>query len=139
MAETQRVSSSLLSPPLRLRSARRSRLPHPPPRYNAPQRLPEHDTESLEPPVQLAVPPEPQRHEPVQAFAREERQVSPRTRAERLLMTALLLGLGLTALILLTNPALSRSDLLLGVTVLVAGMALLALMELCRRTCPPRR
>ena len=54
-------------------------------------------------------------------------------------MTVLLLGLGLTAVILVTNPAFTRSDFLLGSTVLAAGVALLVLMELCRRTCPPRR
>ena len=54
-------------------------------------------------------------------------------------MAVLLLGLGLTAIVLVTNPALTRSDFLLGGTVLGAGSALLGLMELCRRTCPPHR
>jgi hypothetical protein len=42
-------------------------------------------------------------------------------------------GLALNALVLLRNTALSRADVLLGATVLLAGVALLALMEVYRR------
>jgi hypothetical protein len=151
MAETQRVSSPLLSDPSRLRTARRPRLPHPPPRYKASPLIPVDATESLGPRVQhealLATSP---REEAAQALPVEEPHVErdrrdtaprfpPRTRAERILMVVLLLGLGLTAIVLATNPALTRSDFLLGGTVLIAGSALLGLMEICRRTCPPRR
>jgi hypothetical protein len=51
----------------------------------------------------------------------------------------LLVGLALNAAILLLNPRLTRSDVLLGGTVLLAGIALLALMEFCRRTGSSRR
>ena len=151
MGETQRASFPLLTPPARLRSARRPRLPHPPPRYSAPVRIPLDNAESAKPPVHLETPPSPRGcEEPAQLPPAEEPrveaarrsaepQVSPRTRAERKLMIVLLLGLGLTAVVLMVNPALTRSDFALGVTVLLAGFALLALMELCRRTCPPRR
>jgi hypothetical protein len=57
----------------------------------------------------------------------------PRTRAERAVLAVLVLGLALNALVLLRNAALSRSDLLLGATVLLAGVSLLVLMEVYRR------
>ncbi len=44
------------------------------------------------------------------------------------------LGLVLTALVLLRNAALARADVLLGATVLLAGLILLGLMEYYRRT-----
>ena len=149
MAETRRVASSLLSPG-RPRVACRPRLPHPPPRFEAPPRLPHHDTEILGPPVHREIPAPPQHEELAPLLPAEEPRVGrargstaphfpPRTRTEQMLMTVLLLGLGLTALILVTNRALTRSDFLLGSTVLAAGVALLVLMEICRRTCPPRR
>jgi hypothetical protein len=46
----------------------------------------------------------------------------------------LLLGLALNALALLRGAKLSPSDLLLGGTVLLAGVTLLVLMEAYRRT-----
>ena len=125
--------------------------PHPPPRYSAQVRIPLDNAGSAKPAVHLETPPTShRREEPAQippaeepraatARPRAEPQVSPRTRTERNLMAALLLGLGLIAVALVMSPALTRSDRALGVTVLLAGVALLALMELCRRTCPPRR
>jgi fatty acid desaturase len=57
----------------------------------------------------------------------------PRTGTERLVLAVLLLGLALNALVLLRHAALSRADVLLGATVLLAGVALLVLMEVYRR------
>jgi hypothetical protein len=48
----------------------------------------------------------------------------------------LLCGLGLDVIALAAGSRLSRSDLLLGATVLVAGIVLLILIELCRRGAP---
>jgi len=48
-------------------------------------------------------------------------------------MAALLIGLAMNAGALLTNAAPSRSDLLLGGPVFLVGIALLVLMEICRR------
>jgi hypothetical protein len=64
---------------------------------------------------------------------------SPRTPAEWALLTVLLFGLGLNAAVLLLNVALTRADVLLGATVLLAGLVLLALMEICRRGGPADR
>jgi fatty acid desaturase len=58
----------------------------------------------------------------------------PRTGAERLVLAVLVLGLALNALVLLRHAALSRSDVLLGATVLLAGITLLVMMEVYRRT-----
>jgi hypothetical protein len=55
------------------------------------------------------------------------------------LLTVLLFGLGLNATVLLLNVALTRADVLLGATVLLAGVVLLALMEICRRGAPADR
>jgi hypothetical protein len=60
--------------------------------------------------------------------------VPPRTGPERLVLAVLLLGLALNALVLLRHAALSRADVMLGATVLLAGVALLVLMEVYRRT-----
>jgi len=49
-------------------------------------------------------------------------------------LAVLLLGLALNALVLLRHAALSRADVMLGATVLLAGVALLVLMEVYRRT-----
>jgi hypothetical protein len=65
------------------------------------------------------------------------RQVPPRSPAEWVILAVLLLGLGLNVVALLTGSRLSRSDLLLGATVLFAGLVLLILIELCRRSAPP--
>jgi hypothetical protein len=65
------------------------------------------------------------------------RQLPPRSPAERVILAVLLGGLGLNVAALLTGSRLSRSDLLLGATVLFAGLVLLILIELCRRSAPP--
>lgn len=49
------------------------------------------------------------------------------------MLAVLVLGLALNALALLRHAALSRADVLLGATVLLAGLTLLVLMEVCRR------
>lgn len=151
MAEIQRVSSPLLSPPSRPRSARRPRLPHPPSRHHGPLQIPLEKTESLWTPVHQEVPIRSSNPaEAVQVLSADEApvrgersdirfRVPPRTHAERVLTAVLLLGLGLIAVVLVINPALTRSDFLLGITVLCAGIALLTLMEVCRRTGPSRR
>ena len=54
-------------------------------------------------------------------------------------MTVLVLGLGLNAAVLLFDPALTRADVLLGSTVLLAGVALLTFLEICRRGGPASR
>ncbi|HET9209294.1 MAG TPA: hypothetical protein VFR03_02785 [Thermoanaerobaculia bacterium] len=59
--------------------------------------------------------------------------VPPRTGTERLVLAVLVLGLALNALVLIRHAALSRADVLLGTTVLLAGSALLVLMEVYRR------
>jgi len=48
-------------------------------------------------------------------------------------LAVLVLGLALNALALLRHAALSRADLLLGATVLLAGVTLLMVMEVYRR------
>jgi len=53
------------------------------------------------------------------------------------ILGVLLCGLGLNVVALLAGSRLSRSDLLLGATVLFAGLVLLILIELCRRSAPP--
>jgi hypothetical protein len=60
----------------------------------------------------------------------------PRSRTERTALGILLLGLTLNVLALLRAARLSPSDLLLGGTVLLAGVTLLVLMETYRRTGP---
>ncbi|HKI05177.1 MAG TPA: hypothetical protein VKK31_24570 [Thermoanaerobaculia bacterium] len=75
--------------------------------------------------------PAPKRSRPVRLPSRKP--------AEWALLTVLLLGLGLNAAVLLLNPALTRADVLLGATVLLAGVVLLALMEICRRGGPVSR
>ena len=54
------------------------------------------------------------------------------------MLAVLLFGLGLNLVALLTDSRLTDSDLLLGVSVLFAGIVLLGLMELCRRSGAPR-
>ena len=65
------------------------------------------------------------------------RQLPPRSPAEWVILAVLLFGLGLNVVALLAGSRLSRSDLLLGATVLFAGLVLLLLIELCRRSAPP--
>ena len=71
------------------------------------------------------------------AASSPRRELPPRSPAERVILAVLLCGLGLNLIALLTGSRLSRSDLLLGATVLFAGLVLLILIELCRRGSPP--
>jgi hypothetical protein len=135
MAETRRVSSAPSHP----RRAARPRLPHPPRvqpprlRVDETQDLRQGWREEVEPPSPRE--PEP---EPTPAAAGPPRFAAPRpprrARAEPAVLAVLLLGLALNALVLLRHAALSRADVLLGTTVLLAGLALLVLMEIYRRT-----
>lgn len=121
MAEPQRAS--LISAP--------HPAPKPRPRYAAPLQLPMDDTQDLRPPAREA---EPQRAVEEKPAAVRERPSPPaRTRTEWGLLTVLVLGLGLNAAVLLLDPALTRADVQLGGTVLLAGVVLLALLEICRR------
>jgi hypothetical protein len=132
MAETQRVASS----PVSSRPAPKPRPRHPV-RYNPPLRLPLDETQNLRPPGVAAVePPRPAASESPAPKPRRE-SPPPRSLAERLVLAVLLFGLGLNLTALLTDSRLTRSDLLLGGTVLLAGVVLLGLMELCRRTGVP--
>jgi fatty acid desaturase len=110
-------------------------LPHPP-RHSPPPRLPVEETVDLRPPVREEEPAPPvqaRRAEPPQPIL-EPGRPTPRSRADRAVLAVLWLGLVLTALVLLRNAALARADVLLGATVLLAGFALLGLMEYYRRT-----
>jgi hypothetical protein len=114
-------------------------------RYNPPLRLPLDETENLRPPGAAAVetprPAAAERSAPNAPNApkktRRRESPPPRSPAERLVLAVLLFGLGLNLAALLTDSRLTRSDLLLGGTVLLAGVVLLGLMELCRRTGAP--
>jgi hypothetical protein len=58
----------------------------------------------------------------------------PLSRTEKTLRGVLLLGMASTAAVLLTTgPALPNADILLGSTILFAGISLLVVIELCRR------
>ena len=57
----------------------------------------------------------------------------PRTGTELLVLAVLVLGLALNALVLLRHAALSRADVLLGATVLLAGVTLLVVVGVYRR------
>jgi hypothetical protein len=129
MAETQRVAS----PPVSSRPAPKPRPRHPV-RYNPPLCLPQDETQSLRPAV--VEPLRPADSEPPAPKPRRE-SPPPRSTAERLVLSMLLFGLGLNLTALLTDSRLTRSDLLLGGTVLLAGVVLLGLMELCRRSGAP--
>jgi len=147
MAETRRVSSASSAPPstARPRSGPRPRLPHPP-RYNASPWVPVDETRDPQPPAagpalsRRVVPVHESTTEPGFRAARPRparRAVPPpRSRTERIALGVLLLGLALNALALLRAAKLSPSDLLLGGTVLLAGVTLLVLMETYRRTGP---
>ncbi|HEX4496067.1 MAG TPA: hypothetical protein VIE43_10410 [Thermoanaerobaculia bacterium] len=138
MAETRRVSSA--SPTVRRASAR-PRLPHPPRLAPSPRRLVD-DTDDLRPPgprEDVEILPQPPREPaPPPAVVELPRIVAARpprrTRTERMVLAMLVLGLVLNAIVLLRHAALSRADVLLGATVLCAGLALLVLMEVYRRT-----
>ena len=131
MAETQRVSRPPV-PPLRHRPAPKPR-PHHPASYAAPLWLPLDETQDLRPSAPAVEP------EAVQEKPQERRAPSPRTPAEQALLTVLILGLALNAVLLLIDSTLTRADILLGSTVLLSGVVLLTLLEICRRGGPARR
>jgi len=135
MAETIRVSSASTTS-ARRRSGPRPRLPHP--RHDTP--CDETAREPLGPVAGVPLTPPPREEieillptEP-HALPRPSRRAVPRTRTERAVLTVLLPGLVLNALALRPGAGLSRSDVLLGGTVLLAGVTLLVLMEVYRRT-----
>jgi hypothetical protein len=130
MAETKRISSA----PTHSRRASRPRLPHPP-RVVPPPRRTLDETQNLRPP-EPAEAIETPRPEPVDALPSGPADVAPprRTSADGGVLAVLVLGLALNALVLLRYAALTRADILLGTTVLLAGLALLVLMEVYRRT-----
>lgn len=138
MAETRRVSSAPPSP-ARRRLGARPVLPHPP-RHNSPSRVSSEGTLELRSPERAEEPTPPVPARPVEAppkpVLRSHRPapMPPRTGAERLVLAVLLLGLTLNAIVLLRHAELSHADLLLGATVLLAGVTLLVLMEVYRRT-----
>ena len=145
MAETQRASRPP-APLFRHGPAPKPHLRHPT-SYAAPLRLPLDETQDLRPP-EPAVPGPAAEAEAVRETPQErpvakrrERRAppSPRTSAEQALMTVLMLGLGLTAAVLLLDSTLTRADVLLGSTVLLAGAVLLTFLEICRRGGPARR
>jgi hypothetical protein len=139
MAETQRVASS----PASARPALKPRPKHPP-RHNPPLRPGLDETHDLRPP---SAPPRPAKPtvaatttpaaEALPAAPSPRRQLPPRSPAEWVILAVLAFGLGLNVVALLTASRLSRSDLLLGATVLFAGVVLLILIEVCRRSAPP--
>jgi hypothetical protein len=142
MAETQRVASS----PAPSRPAPKPRPRHPL-RYHPPLRPGLDETHDLRPP-KADRPPRPANHATAAAQSAAKvrrrpaapsprRELPPRSPAERVILAVLLSGLGLNLVALLTSSRLSRSDLLLGATVLFAGLVLLILIELCRRGSPP--
>lgn len=143
MAETQRVSRPS-APPLRHRPVPKPRPCHPV-SYAAPLGLSLDETQDLRPPEPIAKaeavqerPRKAAEERPV-AKRRERRTPPPRTPAEQALMTVLVLGLGLTAAVLLFDSTLTRADVLLGSTVLLAGVVLLTFLEICRRGGPSHR
>jgi len=149
MAEPQRASSLDVAAS-RLHRAPKPRPPHPS-RYAAALRLPLDETQDLTPsahlgpPARMAEPasPEPEALEPPaqrRYSVRARRPSLPsRTPGEWVLIAVLLSGLALNAVALMTNAALTGSDRLLGSAVFLGGLALLVLIEICRRTgCGPR-
>jgi hypothetical protein len=139
MAETQRVASS----PASSRPAPKPRPRHPS-RYNPPLWPAPDETHDLRPPGATPKPTKPAMAETTPAAAELRpatsslrRQLPPRSPAEWVILAVLTCGLGLNVVALLTTSRLSRSDLLLGATVLFAGLVLLILIELCRRESPP--
>ena len=142
MAEPERASCLTAPSP---RSRPKPRPPHPS-RYAAPLRLPLDETQDLRPPGwvidHLPAPPiEPESLDrPAEAPGgrRARRTTAPRppsrSPGEWVLMAVVLLGLALNVSSLLTGAALSSSDRLLGSAVFLVGLALLVLMEICRRS-----
>jgi len=125
MAEPQRAS--LISAP------HPAPKPRPRPRYAAPLQLPIDDTQDLRPPAPEAKPEPRQAVDEKPAIVRARSSPPARTTTEWVLLTILVLGLGLNAAVLMLDPALTRADVQLGGTVLLAGVVLLALLEICRR------
>ncbi len=141
MAETQRASRPP-APPLRQQPAPKPRPRHPH-SYAAPLRLPLDETQDLRPPEPVVAEPiakaETVREISLEpAGERQRRAPSPRTPAEQSLLTVLVLGLALNAVLLLIDSTLTRADVLLGSTVLLSGVVLLTLLEICRRGGPVR-
>ncbi len=97
--------------------------------HAGPHRLSLDETHDLRP--HRTVSPPPATQEP----SAEPRQAAPPLApTEKAIRGVLLGGLALTAAVLATKgEALTPADILLGSTVLVAGAALLVVMELCRR------
>ena len=94
--------------------------------------LPLDETQDLRPRRPIDPPASPEAAVP----ARSERRspVPPPTRTEKTLRSVLLLGMGLTAAVLLTQgSSLPAADILLGAAILFAGTSLLVVMELSRR------
>ncbi|HEX6900357.1 MAG TPA: hypothetical protein VF789_11610 [Thermoanaerobaculia bacterium] len=117
MAETQRLS------PASPRAAR------PRSAHAGPHRLSMDDTHDLRP--HRTVGPPPANPEP---DAEPRQAAPPLTPTEKTIRGVLLGGLALTAAVLATRGAvLTQADILLGSTVLVAGAALLVVIEICRR------
>jgi hypothetical protein len=135
MAEPQRASSLPDSVP-RPRPARR------PSRTAAPLRLDE--THDLSPPVRAAQPADPltaieNETADWSAWVRRSSRIwrlafPSRPPGEWVLMAVLLLGLALNVSFVLANVELSRSDRLLGSAVFLAGLAILVLIEIGRRS-----
>jgi hypothetical protein len=130
MAETKRIASA----PTHSRRALRPRLPHPPPALPPPLRRLEEtqDLRTLDPAEAI----EPLRPASVDVLRPKAVDVVPprRASADRGVLAMLVLGLSLNAGALLRHSSLSRADILLGATVLLAGLVLLVLMEVSRRT-----
>ena|ERR1700686_3668105 len=128
MAETQRIASAPLAP-----------RPGPKPRPRHPARQSPPLSPALDPmPAKARVVATTTSAAAVYLSASSPRRTLPRrSPAEWVILAVLLLGLGLNVAALATSSHLSRSDLLLGATVLLAGLVLLILMELCRRLAPP--
>lgn len=140
MAETRRLSSA---PSNARRASARPRLPHPPYRPSPAPRLRLDETHNLRPPewqdgIEQNHPESDCEPAPPPAAVRLPRFIAAppprRTRAERAVLGVLVLGLALNAFVLLRYATLTRADILLGATVLLAGLALLVLMEVYRRT-----
>src|SRR5947199_3121831 len=102
MAETRRVSCARPSP------ARHRTGPRPAQKPAAPA------------PVRLVGTPPPR--PALRSSSHRPAPTPPRTGTERLVLAVLVLGLALNALALRRHAALSRADLLLGATVLLAGV-----------------
>jgi hypothetical protein len=139
MAETQRIASSSVT----ARPAPKPRARHPS-HPSSPLRPALDETHDLRPPSARSLQVKPTLvatapsatagHPAARSIQRRLRRRSP---AEWVILAVLLSGLGLNVVALVTSSRLSRSDLLLGATVLLAGLVLLTLMELCRRLAPP--